>query len=104
MEIRLDKRLDPDGKKLCRLLEAHEVYKRLGALRSLLVPLLAFASAGLWVNAHWPTLLPHQLRESTLELWEVFFWLTLSTSIGEWMWYRRQLDSLRQYHEHPKET
>ena len=103
MEIKFDKAHDPDGMKLCKLLTAHETYERLGAARSLVVHLLALVGILVWLDAGWPDLLPRLIQTAAFTLWEVFFCLTLSTSIGEWIWYRRQMYYWAKYHEKQKE-
>ena len=103
MEIRFDKELDPDGAKLRRLLEAHETYERLGAVRTFFVHLLALVGVIVWLDAKWPDVLPSQVHVLAFGLWDVFFCIALSTSVGEWIWYRRQRGCLTHYHEKQKE-
>jgi hypothetical protein len=104
MEIRFDRELDPDGTKLRTFLEAHETYERLGAARSFFVHLLALVGVIIWLDAQWPDVLPRQVYESAFGLWDVFFCIAFSTSIGEWIWYRRQRCCLTHYDEKKKES
>jgi hypothetical protein len=104
MEIRFDRELDPDGAKLRRLLEAYEVYERLGAARSFFVHLLALIGVIVWLDAKWPDFLPSQVHVLAFGLWDVFFCTALSISIGEWIWYRRQRYCRTHYHEKQKES
>ena len=97
MQIRLDKKRDPDGSKLCALLEAHSEYEWMKTTRSFFIHLLVFASVLLWLGASWPSLLPAQVQAFALALWESLFCIAAVAGIGEWIWHYRQDLFLAEY-------
>ena len=96
-QIRLDKKLDPDGSKLRALLEARSEYEWMRAVRSFFVHLLAFVSVLLWLGASWPSLLPAQVQAFARVLWESLFAIAAVAAIGEWFWRSRQEFFLAEY-------
>jgi hypothetical protein len=97
IQIRLDKKCDPDGSKLRTLLEAHSEYEWMKATRSFFMHLLAFASVLLWLGASWPSLLPAQVQAFALVLWESLFCIAAVAGIGERVWHYRQGRFLAEY-------
>jgi len=62
LRFTFNRKLDPDGSKLRKLLEAQFTYEQLSSFRSFYVHLLAIAAVPMWLELVWPTLLPSELR------------------------------------------
>src|SRR5262245_60319786 len=90
LHLRPDTKLDPDGSKLCALLEAHSRYEWMRATRSFFMHLSALASVLVWLGASWPSLLPAQVQAFALGLWESLFCIAAVAGLGEWIWHYRQ--------------
>ena len=90
LQFTFNRKLDPDGSKLHKLLEAQIAHKHLGGFRSLYIHLMALAALPLWVQAIWPNLFPAEIRLFFVALWGGFLSLAAWTAIMEYL-ARREL-------------
>jgi len=84
-QFTFNRKLDADGSKLHKLLEAQITYEQTGAFRSLYFHLLAILAVPIWLEAIWPDLLPSEIRSLILILWGVLLSLASWAAIQEYL-------------------
>jgi hypothetical protein len=89
VEIRTNKRLDPNRSHLRRLLEAQFAYEWMSNARSILIHLLAISGVLLWVEALWPELASAQAHSLTLLSWGCLLFLTVGVAVEEYILWRK---------------
>jgi hypothetical protein len=62
LQFTFNRKLDPDGSKLHKLLEAQITYEQTSAFRSLSFHLLAILTLPVWLEVIWPDLFPSEIR------------------------------------------
>jgi hypothetical protein len=85
LQFKFDKKLDPDGSELHKLLEAQITYEQTSAFRSLYFHLLAILAIPIWLEVVWPDLLPSDIRLLMLMLWGALFSLASWAAIQEYL-------------------
>jgi hypothetical protein len=80
---------DPDGAHLRDFLTAYLAWERMRVIRGDLVSLLAVSSAGVWIAAVEPQLLPGEGRFFVEALWAMFFLATVLVAAVERIQLRR---------------
>jgi hypothetical protein len=85
LQFRFNRKLDPDGSKLRKLLETQITYEQLSSFRSFYVHLLAIAAVPIWLELIWPNLLPSQLRLVVVMLWGTLLSLACWAAIQEYL-------------------
>jgi hypothetical protein len=85
LQFTFNRKLDPDGSKLRKLLEAQFTYEQLRSFRSFYVHLLAIVAVPVWLDLIWPNLLPSELRLFVVMLWGTLFSLACWAAIQEYL-------------------
>ena len=70
LQFTFNRKLDPDGSNLHKLLEAQITYEETSAFRSLYFHLLAILAVPIWLEVIWPDLFPSDIRLFILMLWK----------------------------------
>ncbi len=69
LQFTFNRKLDPDGSNLHKLLEAQITYEQTSAFRSLYFHLLAILPIPIWLEVVWPNLFLSKIRLAILVLW-----------------------------------
>ena len=69
LQFTFNRKLDPDGSNLHKLLEAQITYEETSAFRSLYFHLLAILAVPIWLEVIWPDLFASDIRLFILVLW-----------------------------------
>jgi hypothetical protein len=85
LQFRFNRKLDPDGSKLHKLLEAQITYEQTSAFRSLYFHLLAILAVPIWLEVIWPDLFPSEIRLFILMLWGALLSLASWAAIQEYL-------------------
>ena len=85
LQFKFDKKLDPDGSELHKLLEAQITYEQTSAFRSLYFHLLAILAIPIWLEVLWPDLFPSDIRLLMLMLWGTLLGLASWAAIQEYL-------------------
>ena len=97
LEFTFNRKLDPDGSNLHKLLEAQITYEQTSAFRSLYFHLLAILAVPIWLEVVWPDLFLSKIRLAILVLWGALLSLASWAAIQEYL-SRRALN--HQYWKH----
>ena len=84
-QFTLNRKLDPDGSKLHKLLAAQITYQQTSAFRSLYFHLLAILAVPIWLEVIWPDLFPSDIRLFILMLWGALLSLASWAAIQEYL-------------------
>ena len=85
LQFKFDKKLDPDGSELHKLLEAQITYEQTSAFTSLYFHLLAILAIPIWLEVLWPDLFPSDIRLLLLMLWGTLLSLASWAAIQEYL-------------------
>jgi hypothetical protein len=69
LQFTFNRKLDPDGANLHKLLEAQITYEQASAFRSLCFHLFAILAVPIWLEVAWPDLFPSEIRLFILIPW-----------------------------------
>jgi len=85
LQFTFNRKLDPDGSNLHKLLEAQITYEQTSAFRSLYFHLLAILAVPIWLEVVWPDLFASEIRLFILVLWGALLSLASWTAIQEYL-------------------
>ena len=85
LQFTFNRKLDPDGSDLHKLLEAQITYEQTSVFRSLYFHLLAILAVPIWLEVVWPDLFPSEIRFLILTLWGALFSLGCWAAIQEYL-------------------
>jgi len=85
LQFTFNRKLDPDGSNLHKLLEAQITYEQTSAFRSLYFHLLAILAVPIWLEVVWPDLFLSKIRLAILVLWGALLSLASWATIQEYL-------------------
>jgi hypothetical protein len=85
LQFTFNRKLDPDGSNLHKLLEAQITYEETSAFRSLYFHLLAILAVPIWLEVIWPDLIASDIRLFILMLWGALLALASWAAIQEYL-------------------
>ena len=83
LQFTFNRKLDPDGSNLHKLLEAQITYEQTSAFRSLYFHLLAILAVPIWLEVVWPDLFRSKIRLAVL--WGALLSLASWAAIQEYL-------------------
>jgi hypothetical protein len=88
LQFTFNRKLDPDGSNLHKLLEAQITYEQTSAFRSLYFHLLAILAVPIWLEVVLPDLFLSKIRLAILVLWGALLSLASWAAIQEYLSHR----------------
>ena len=85
LQFTFNRKLDPDGSNLHKLLEAQITYEQTSAFRSLYFHLLAILAVPIWLEVVWPDLFLSEIRLVIVVLWGALISLASWAAIQEYL-------------------
>ena len=85
LQFTFNRKLDPDGSDLNKLLEAQITYEQTSAFRSLYFHLLAILAVPIWLEVVWSDLFLSKIRLAVLVLWGALLSLASWAAIQEYL-------------------
>jgi hypothetical protein len=85
LQFTFNRKLDPDGSNLHKLLEAQITYEETSAFRSLYFHLLAILAVPIWLEVIWPDLFASEIRLFILIVWGALLTFASSAAIQEYL-------------------
>ena len=85
LQFTFNRKLDPDGSNLHKLLEAQITYEQTSAFRSLYFQLLAILAVPIWLEVVWPDLFLSKIRLAILVLRGALLSLASLAAIQEYL-------------------
>jgi len=104
LEFKFNRKLDPDGSKLRRVLEAQLTYEQLSSFRSFYFHLLAIVAVPVWLELIWPNVLPSEIRLFVVTLWGTLLGLACCAAILEYLSRRALTRRLSENHKESELT